>query len=70
MTQTISIMDLGTIQEKGTQALVRELGPVGAIRYWEMNDGGGHGDYTKEKYNYLQPSIDEIVNSISDPAIP
>ena len=64
MTQTISITDMETIQSKGTEALVRELGPVGAVRYWELNDGGGHGDYTKEKYDVPQPSIDEIASSI------
>ena len=64
MTQTINISDMGTIQSKGTEALVKELGPVGAVRYWEYNDGGGHGDYTEEKYNNVQPSINDIVDEI------
>ena len=49
-------------QLRGNQALVDELGVVGAIRYWEINDVGGYGDYTKEKYSVQPISIDKIVN--------
>ncbi len=64
MTDTIQIPDIVDIQLRGNQALVDELGMVGAIRYWEINDGGGYGDYTKEKYNAPPTTIDEIVSDL------
>ena len=51
MNETIKLMDYNTIQTKGTEVLLRELGPVGMVRYLEQYDNGGTGDYTKEKYN-------------------
>ncbi len=64
MTEAINLMNIETIQTKGTEALVRELGPVGMIRYLEVYDNGGSGDYTKEKYDMPETSIDEIANKI------
>ena len=64
MTEAINLMNIETIQTKGTEALVRELGPVGMIRYLEGYDNGGSGDYTKEKYDMPETSIDEIANKI------
>ena len=64
MTEAINLMNIETIQTKGTEALVRELGPVGMIRYLEVYDNGGSGDYTKEKYDMSETSIDEIANKI------
>lgn len=51
MNETIKLMDYNTIQTKGTEVLLRELGPVGMVRYLEQYDNGGTGDYTKEKYS-------------------
>jgi hypothetical protein len=59
---TVKITELNTIYTKGTEALIRELGPVGMVRYLEQYDNGGTGDYTKEKYEQPELSIDEIVS--------
>lgn len=56
-------MDYNTIQTKGTEVLLRELGPVGMIRYLEQYDNGGTGDYTKEKYSMSEMTIDQIMEN-------
>ena len=61
MNDTIKLMDYNTIQTKGTEVLLRELGPVGMVRYLEQYDNGGTGDYTKEKYNMPEMTIDQIM---------
>ncbi len=61
MSETVKLMDYNTIQKKGTEALLRELGPVGMVRYLEQYDNGGSGDYTKEKYDIPEMTIDQIV---------
>ena len=61
MSNAVKIMDYNTLLSKGDDALLRELGPVGMVRYLEQYDKGGNGDYTKEKYENPNLSIDEIV---------
>ena len=61
MNETIKLMDYNTIQTNGTEVLLRELGPVGMVRYLEQYDNGGTGDYTKEKYNMPEMTIDQIM---------
>ena len=61
MNETIKLMDYNTIQTKGTEVLLRELGPVGMVRYLEQYDNGGTGDYTKEKYSMPEMTIDQIM---------
>lgn len=63
MNETIKLMDYNTIQTKGTEVLLRELGPVGMIRYLEQYDNGGTGDYTKEKYSMSEMTIDQIMEN-------
>ena len=61
MSETMKLMDYNTIQTKGTEALLRELGPVGMVRYLEQYDNGGSGDYTKEKYGMPEMTIEQIM---------
>ena len=61
MNATINLLKNSEIQRVGTQALLEALGPVGMVRYLEEHDGGGSGDYTKEKYLQPEISIDEIM---------
>ena len=61
MNATINLLKNSEIQRVGTQALLEALGPVGMVRYLEAHDGGGSGDYTKEKYLQPEISIDEIL---------
>lgn len=46
--------------ERDIDELIDELGVIGAIRYMEQFDGGGSGDYTKEKYEKPEPTYEEI----------
>ncbi len=41
---------------------MKALGHVGMARYFEGYDKGGLGDYTKEKYEEPDYSIDEILS--------
>lgn len=51
----------GEIRKSGTQALRKASGPVGMARYLEEYNNGGRGDYTKEKYEQPDDSIEEIL---------
>lgn len=61
MTQTINLVKPSEIRKTGTEALVKALGPIGMARYLEEYDKGGIGDYTKEKYQQPDYSIEEIL---------
>lgn len=47
------------IRTIGIQALKEALGPVGMVRFMQQYDMG-YGDYTKEKYENPDISLDEI----------
>lgn len=64
MNMTISLVKESEIRRVGTEALLKALGPIGMARYLEEYDNGGTGDYTKEKYEQPDLSIDEILNSM------
>lgn len=61
MSQTMKIFKASEIRKSGTEALVKALGPIGMARYLEEYDNGGKGDYTKEKYEQPDYSIEEIL---------
>ena len=61
MDQTVKIVKNSEIRRLGTEALVKALGPIGMARYLEEYDRGGQGDYTKEKYEQPDYSIEEII---------
>lgn len=62
MNMTINPVRNSDIRCMGTEALLNALGPVGMARYLEEYDGGGTGDYTKEKYTLPEYSIEDILN--------
>jgi hypothetical protein len=47
------------IRKIGLQALQEALGPVGMVRFIQQYEDG-YGDYTKEKYQQPDITIDEI----------
>lgn len=61
MTQTINVTKPSEIRRIGTEALLKALGPIGMAKYLEEYDNGGTGDYTKEKYEQPDYSIEEIL---------
>ncbi|MEZ4590331.1 MAG: hypothetical protein R3D55_04215 [Chloroflexota bacterium] len=48
-----STMTLNEIRQKGLEALSRELGPVGMIRFMQQFETGS-GDYSIERHEWLQ----------------
>ena len=58
-------MTLEDIRRKGYEALVRELGPVGMIRFLQQFETG-RGDYTQERHDWLTESLEEIVEVIRE----
>ena len=52
------------IRRRGLDALARELGPAGLIRFLQLFESG-EGDYTKDRHKWLGGrSIDEIVDDV------
>lgn len=47
------------IRNVGIKALQEALGPVGMVKFMQQYDMG-YGDYTKEKQEQLDISLDEI----------
>ena len=57
----MKIVKNSEVRRLGTEALVKALGPVGMARYLEEYDNDGQGDYTKEKYEQPDYSIEDIL---------
>jgi len=52
------------IRKLGIEAIAKELGPVGMIRFLQQYETG-YGDYTKERENLLQgKTVEDIVKEI------
>lgn len=59
-------MTLKQIHEAGLDALMRELGPVGFVRFLQQFETG-HGDYTREREKWLgDEDVDELVSRIQE----
>ena len=57
-------MTLEQVRRTGLQALSRELGPVGLVRFLQQYEVG-HGDYTTERHDWLgEPSVEDIYQEI------
>ena len=59
MNATINVNNLIEIRKIGLQALKEALGPVGMVRFIQQYENG-YGDYTKEKYQQPNLTIEEI----------
>jgi hypothetical protein len=59
MNTTINVNNLIEIRKTGLQALREALGPVGMVRFIQQYENG-YGDYTKEKYQQPDLTIEEI----------
>ena len=57
-------MTLEQVRRTGLQALSRELGPVGLVRFLQQFEVGS-GDYTTERHDWLgDPSVEDIYQEI------
>ena len=64
-----SKMTLEQIRKAGLEVLIRELGPVGMIRFLQQFDMGS-GDYTKERHKIFEGmDVDTIVEMIKQQRI-
>jgi hypothetical protein len=59
MNTTINVNNLSEIRKMGLQALREALGPVGMVRFIQQYENG-RGDYTKEKYQQPDLTVEEI----------
>jgi len=65
MNATLNVNNLMEIRKTGLHALKEALGPVGMVRFIQQYENG-HGDYTKEKYQQPDMSVDEIDNMLKN----
>ncbi|MCL2068126.1 MAG: hypothetical protein FWG99_11775 [Treponema sp.] len=66
MNNQILTRDVNTIRRLGIDALTEKLGPIGMIEFMRQFDSG-YGDYTKERYNWLDNlTVEEISNEIKN----
>ena len=62
-TQTMSLEE---IRITGMEALARELGIVGMIRFLQQFETG-HGNYSKDRHKWLDnQTMDTVINRIQD----
>ena len=54
---------LNEIRKMGIDALAKALGPIGMVRFIQSFDLG-EGDYTKERFQWLDQDMDEIIDEI------
>lgn len=59
----VAEMSLDEIRQHGIDALVRELGPVGMIRFLQQFETG-KGDYTRERSQWLPGDVEAIAAAI------
>ena len=59
MTATLNVNNLMEVKKMGLQALKEALGPVGMARFIQQYENGS-GDYTEEKYQKPDLSVDEV----------
>jgi hypothetical protein len=65
MNTTINVNNLIEIRKTGLQALREALGPVGMVRFIQQYENG-YGDYTKEKYQQPNLTVEEIDNILKN----
>ncbi len=58
-----SAKTLNEIRKEGIEALAKALGPIGMVRFLQSFDTGS-GDYTKERREWLNESVEDIVRKI------
>lgn len=63
---TTQTMTLNEIQQTGLEALSRELGPVGMVRFLQMFETG-EGNYSQQRHDWLDDQkVEDIVRRIHE----
>lgn len=58
-------MTLDEIRQQGVEALARDLGPVGMVRFLQQYETGT-GDYSTERHQWLPDDLSTITNQLKD----
>ena len=59
-----SELTLEQVREIGLRSLLKDLGPVGLIRFLQQFETG-YGDYTRERNTWLgEPSVEALAQNI------
>jgi len=58
-------MTLEEIRRHGIEALTRELGPVGMIRFLQQFETG-KGDYSTQRHQWLSDDLSAIAEELKD----
>jgi len=66
MNSTLNVNNLAEIRKIGLQALKEALGPVGMVRFIQLFENG-YGDYTEEKYQQSDLTIEEVDILLKNP---
>jgi hypothetical protein len=61
----MEVKTLNEIRIKGFRVLVKNLGPVDAIRFIQSYTHGS-GDYTKERKQWLETDFDTVMAAIKE----
>lgn len=57
---------LDQVRRRGIEALVRELGPLGMVRFLQQFETG-QGDYTRERHQWLgEPDVRSLAAQIRE----
>jgi len=59
----MKVRTLNEIRKRGIEALAKALGPIGMVRFIQSFDLG-KGDYTRERFQWLEQDMDEIIDEI------
>jgi len=63
---SIQTLNPSTIRKLGLEALAKELGPIGMVRFLQQFESG-FGDYTKEREQWLKGiDVKSIVEEIKE----
>jgi hypothetical protein len=65
MNTTVNLNSLIEIRKAGLQALKDALGPVGMVKFIQQYENGS-GDYTQEKYEQPDLTLEEIDNLLKN----
>jgi len=63
MIAATSLNNMAEIRAVGLKALLEALGPIGMVRFMQQYDAG-YGDYTKEKYELPDMTMEDIDNAL------
>lgn len=62
---TVSELTPAQLRQRGYEALLRELGPIGFVRFVQQFEAG-QGDYTRDRATWLDPMTPAQIDQLLD----